>query len=123
MNKAPVVFHKMSQQVFKGQKWKYIIDSTVVKDPESQPMKFEFVGDSPSGMKISSVGVITWFPQDVNQTYEVTIKATDPCGKSASAQLVVKTVPCYCEGNNGGYCFWNNSTPKCKCPDGCLEPT
>ena len=108
-------------KVFKGQKLKYNIP---VSDPESQPMSFEFIGDSPSGMQISSVGVMTWFPHDVNKTYEVTIKATDPCGKSATGKLTVETKRCYCEGNNGGYCVWESNTPKCKCPhDGCLAPT
>ena len=121
-NQAPV-FNLSGNplKVFKGQTWKYQVPVT---DPESQRMEFKFVGEFPSGMEISSAGVITWFPQQVNKTYEVTLKATDSCGENASGKFIVETKHCLCEGNNGGYCVWESNVPKCKCPDdGCLEPT
>ena len=88
VNQAPVFrLPPAPLKIFKGQKWRYEVP---VQDPEKRPMKYEFIGES-HGMEISSAGVITWTPKEVNKTYDFTVKATDPCGKSAEGKFSVQT--------------------------------
>lgn len=122
VNNAPVLKTPTAPiQIFKGQKWRYELKAI---DADKQPISFTIIGET-YGMKISSAGVLMWFPQKVNKTYTVTVNASDPCGKSTTGQLKVETKQCICEGENGGICElkMNSQTNKlqgvCKCPEGC----
>jgi len=121
VNKEPVFrFPPAPLKIFKGQEWRYEVP---VSDPEKQPLSYELVGDNiPEGMEISSDGVITWFPREMNKTFEFSVKATDPCDKTATGNFTVRTHKCSCEGMNGGVCEWMMTVANCKCPEGCTGP-
>ena len=113
---APVFRETKKLFAFKGKEWRFNIP---VRDPEGQPITYEFVGQS-HGIKISSAGVLSWFPTDFNETYKFTVKASDSCGNSSSYQFEVETKSCPCDGKNGGICVWGTEAkPLCKCPPGC----
>ena len=74
-------------------------------------------------MRISSAGILTWHPTEL-KVYGFTVEVADPCGLKATQKFIVDVRHCFCEGQNGGRCVWNNPTvptegSKCICPDGC----
>lgn len=106
---------------FKCQHWRFEIP---VRDPELLKLTYQFIGDS-HGMEISSAGVITWIPTELNKTYQFTINATDPCGASSHYSFNVETKNCKCNGTNQ-ICVLNstalNESITCQCPHGCTGP-
>ena len=82
------------------------------------------------GMTISRDGMISWTPimATRDEPYSMRIQVTDICGASTTEEFRFEVKKCPCEGENGGYCKWNSTSPLspmdsqemiCICPDGC----
>ncbi|XP_047144489.1 von Willebrand factor D and EGF domain-containing protein isoform X1 [Hydra vulgaris] len=103
----------------KGQQWRFVVPAF---DPENYNMRYEFEGKN-HGMKISSIGIITWSPDKIGN-YSFVVKVTDLCGLSSSRHFEVEIVECFCEGKIGGGCIWqkktgNMSSSECQCLSVC----
>ena len=122
-NKSPHFPVATTLYAYKGQMWSYKVPAI---DPESRPMKYNFVGET-YGMHLSSSGVITWIPTEL-KNYNFTINVEDPCGLNASKQFFIKVMACSCENYNGAKCARiNHAHPNngsyCVCPTGCKGET
>ncbi|XP_066919363.1 von Willebrand factor D and EGF domain-containing protein-like [Clytia hemisphaerica] len=115
-NLAPVFRSGSAQKVFNGQTLRFAVP---VADPEQKKLVYNFVGIIPKNMEISTAGIITWKPIKANESYNVTIKASDICGNTSQATYKFESVNCLCEELNGAKC---GAYPdeSCQCPKGCM---
>ena len=120
-NKPPVFKAIKTEKVFKGQDNELQIVGT---DPENKTITYGISGNPQQTVTIADNGTVFLKPNRIGQ-FTLTIRATDICGAFTDQELVIDSLQCPCEEQNGGYCIFEdtlNYTFECICPEGCTGP-